>query len=92
MVCRARELEEMLGDGIKKVESNEIESRIVQRRGLVCKMDLTKGSQITEEDLDVLRPCPKGAYEPNDMKSIIGRVLSRDHKKGENLFVSSFVN
>jgi N-acetylneuraminate synthase len=33
MVDRTRELEAALGDGIKRVEANELETRILQRRG-----------------------------------------------------------
>lgn len=34
MVDRTRELEAALGDGVKRVEPNEVETRILQRRGL----------------------------------------------------------
>ena len=44
MVKYSRELELALGDGIKKVEGNEIESKIVQRRALRASKDLPSGS------------------------------------------------
>ena len=57
MVNASRELENSLGDGIKRIEKNEIETIIVQRRAVRAKKNLVKGTIIQENDLEFLRPC-----------------------------------
>ena len=42
MVDRSRELENALGSKIKKIEKNEFESSIVQRRSIHLNKDLSK--------------------------------------------------
>jgi len=70
MIAATRELELALGDGIKRVEENEQESVIVQRRALRAKKTINEKEGIREEDLEALRPCPKGAFAPNDIHRV----------------------
>lgn len=81
MVLCSRDLEAALGDGIKRVEDNEKESRIVQRRALRVTTDHRKGDAITDSGIEALRPCPLSAYTPRD--SIVGRKLRVDKRCGE---------
>lgn len=85
MVDRTRELEAALGVGIKKVEDNEKETVILQRRSVRLKEALKKGHKITSADLEVLRPCPKDGLPPYHLKSIIGKVLTTDKQQGEHV-------
>lgn len=78
MVEDTRRLEAALGDGKKKVEKNEIEARIVQRRALRYTREMRKGEQIKEGDLISLRPCPPGSLEPSFEKELIGKELVAD--------------
>ena len=50
MVNRTRELELSMGDGVKRVEDNESETVIVQRRSLRASKSLTAGHIITSGD------------------------------------------
>ena len=75
MVDMSNEVYETLGDGLKKVEENEQDSFVVQRRSIVCKKDLVEGHKITEKDLDYLRPCPPGSFHPFEKDLIVGKVL-----------------
>jgi N-acetylneuraminate synthase len=50
MVDRTRELELSLGSGVKKVEDNEKETVIVQRRAIRAKCNLSKGEVITKDN------------------------------------------
>ena len=59
MVDRTRELELALGNGIKKVEYNEQETVVVQRRSLHLINDLPQGHILRETDLIALRPSPE---------------------------------
>ena len=83
MVLETRVLEKSLGDGSKKVELNEKDSIIVQRRGIRAKKKLFKGHKITEEMLVYLRPCPKGALNPYEKNKILGKILIKDIAKGD---------
>ena len=85
MVDRTRELENALGNGIKKVEDNEIETIVVQRRSLRAVVDLSKSQIIKAGDFVVLRPCPVDALSPIEIKAIVGRTLRRDIPAGDYL-------
>lgn len=75
MVDRTRELEAALGDGVKKVEDNELQTVVLQRRALCVNRHLDAGEMIGKNDLIALRPCPKDAIPPYLEKEIIGKVL-----------------
>jgi sialic acid synthase SpsE len=85
MVDRTRELEYALGNGIKRVEENERQTVVVQRRSLRATSDLSSGHRLRPEDLIPLRPCPADAVSPADVNLVIGRVLRRAIQKGEHL-------
>jgi N-acetylneuraminate synthase len=82
MVERVRRLEMALGTGIKKVEDNEKDTVIVQRRCCRAAHPLKKGKKIRPCDIAVLRPAPQGSYPPNQLKSLIGKRVKNDMPKG----------
>jgi sialic acid synthase SpsE len=75
MVEDVRQLEMMIGDGTKRVEENEIESQIVQRRSLRFSKDMIKGEIIKEGDLTALRPCPPNGISPFNSDLVLGKKL-----------------
>jgi len=81
MVDRTRLLELSLGDGYKKVEDNEKETIILQRRSIRINKDLYEGYKLCEEDLYEVRPCPENCVPPS--KSIVGKKLTCDLQKGD---------
>ena len=83
MVDRTRELENSLGLEVKKVEENELETVILQRRSIRVKKDLIIGNIINEKDLEFLRPCPKDALPPYELEKIIGKKLLENIKSGD---------
>jgi sialic acid synthase SpsE len=85
MVDRTRELELALGCGVKKVEPNELETVIVQRRSLRATKALKAGEVLVEGDLIPLRPCPIGAIAPSKLRDIVGCSLRRDLDEGDYL-------
>ena len=85
MVNRTRELEYSLGSEIKKIEDNEKETVVIQRRGIRLKINLKKGAYINEKDICFLRPCPIDGIEPFRVKDIIGKKILKDLKAGEHL-------
>lgn len=85
MVDRTRELENALGTGIKKVEDNERETVVLQRRSVRARVALAAGSPIAREQLEALRPCPAGAIEPYRLAELVGRTTRRAIAAGEHL-------
>jgi sialic acid synthase SpsE len=83
MVERTRELESSLGSEIKKVEDNEKETVVLQRRSIRVKKDLLAGGVICENDLEFLRPCPADALPPYELKRVINRKLVVNIKRGD---------
>lgn len=90
MVDRTRELEASLGDGNKKVEQNERETVIVQRRCVRASRKLESGTKLTKEDLVVLRPCPGDSIAPFELEKLIGMRLKRGLNIGEHLIWNDF--
>jgi len=75
MVDLANNLYSALGDGQKKVESNESESAIVQRRALRFRNAMHEGQLISREDIIPLRPAPKGSMKPHEIQAVIGKKV-----------------
>ena len=85
MVNLSLEVFETLGDGEKKVEANEQNAYVVQRRSIVCKTNLKKGHVIQESDLDFLRPCPENSFHPYEQNLLIGKTLSKSKSANESI-------
>lgn len=90
MVEATRELDLALGDDIKKVETNELQTAVLQRRAIRLAQDLCAGSEITRSHLTVLRPCPSDAISPALLAQITGKRLARDIKSGDYLRWTDF--
>lgn len=88
MVERCRELEIALGDGIKRVEANELDTVVVQRRCLRCNRDMQAGEEIKLEDLDVLRPAPANSLQPFQIEYVLGKRLRKSKESGDALYPS----
>ena len=73
MVEATRELEYALGLPIKKVEDNEMETSIVQRRCCRATKDIEAGELILEDFIEVLRPAPVNSIAPFDKDKICGK-------------------
>ncbi len=83
MVNATRELEYAIGDGYKKVEKNEKDSQIVQRRSIRLIKNLEKNQRIHKDNLIFLRPCPADSYPIYNYKKIIGKKIKRNIKSGD---------
>ena len=85
MVERSYELLSALGDGIKRVEPNEIDSQIVQRRCIRVNENLKKGHILNEKDFIYLRPISENGFHPYEKDILLGKTLLVDIKAGEHL-------
>ena len=84
MVDRSYELFYSLGDGIKRVEDNEKDAAIVQRRSLRAVRDIPEGVVITDKDIESLRPMPIDALAPFEKNKLVGKIAASNIKKGEH--------
>nr|WP_317200241.1 N-acetylneuraminate synthase family protein [uncultured Psychrobacter sp.] len=85
MVDATRQLENALGNGIKKIEDNELQTAVVQRRSIRLSADLPAGTKIEKAHLAILRPCPEDGLAPYHMSNVIGKTLDKDVKNGEHI-------
>ncbi len=85
MVNMANDLWLSLGNGEKIVEGNEIQTSIVQRRGLYLTKELTKGTTILKDDLEPLRPRSSDGFEPYEIALLIGKKVNKNLKSGAML-------
>jgi sialic acid synthase SpsE len=85
MVDRTRELEFALGSGVKRVEGNEKQTVLLQRRAIRLKQDLPAGAELTRNALVFLRPCPEDGLPPYFIDKFVGRKVRRNLRVGEHL-------
>lgn len=85
MVAHGNELFEALGSGEKKIEENEREAAVIQRRALVAARNLREGDIICEADFFPLRPIPPEGIPPYELGQITGKRLTRDIERGHCL-------
>jgi len=85
MAERTREVEQALGDGFKRVQDNELETAIVQRRSLYLNRDMNAGDVIQDEDLVSLRPAPQENFFPYERSEVVGKCLLSAKEKGDPL-------
>jgi N-acetylneuraminate synthase len=90
MVDRTRELEYALGDGVKKIEDNEKDTIVVQRRGLRAGRELTAGATVKADDIVALRPCPLDGFAPYDWDKLVGKKLRHAKKAGDHFRWTDF--
>ena len=85
MVDRTRELERALGGGDKFVAGNERETVVIQRRCLRAARNLSAGTVLAREMIDVLRPAPADAIFPYEIDRVLGLQLLAGLEEEEHL-------
>lgn len=85
MVQATRWLEAALGDGRKKVEYNEHQTVILQRRCVRAARNLPPGHVITRADLVILRPAPADAYAAHEIDEVLGRTVTAPLEAGQHV-------
>jgi N-acetylneuraminate synthase len=88
MIDRSKELEYALGSTLKKVEDNELETVILQRRAIRANKKLKVGSVVKINDLEFLRPCPENALSPSFIDQLVGKSILRNLNAGECFLLS----
>lgn len=85
MVEDVRMLESALGDGVKKVEDNEAQTVVLQRRCVRAARDLDQGMVLERADFEVLRPAVPGGIPAHEAELLVGRKLNRNLVLGEEI-------
>jgi sialic acid synthase SpsE len=78
MVNRANEVYQAMGDGNKKIEENEQETAVVQRRGLRFTKNLSQGHILEKSDVFPLRPLNSDGIPPYRITGLIGKTLKKN--------------
>jgi N,N'-diacetyllegionaminate synthase len=81
MVTQIRNIEQALGDGVKRPMPSEMENIESIRRSIVAKRSIRKGEIFSELNLSVKRP--GSGISPMDWDRIIGSKASRDFETDE---------
>ena len=92
MVDDSKRLFRALGSDQKVVEENELDTVVAQRRGLILNKNKKKLDTITNEDIDILRPCPRGCLTPAEIKKVLNKKLIRQMNEGEALKLNDVCN
>lgn len=81
MVQAIRDVEQALGDGIKRSTKNEDEVKRVVRRSIVARVDIPDGTIITGDMIEVKRPGT--GIEPKYTKLVVGKKAKMNIKKDD---------
>ena len=90
MVDASNRLYLSLGDGVKRVEPNEIDTVKVQRRSLYYVENLAAGTRFTQDNAFPLRPSSSLGLEPYKLDDLVGKPLQKAVKKGDLVKVEDF--
>ena len=85
MVLNTRQLEAALGSPEKKINENEKETAVIQRRCLRAARDIKAGERLTRDMIDVLRPATPGALKPYEISAVIGKKVLSDLPYGKEI-------
>lgn len=77
MVNDIKLLNKALGDGVKKVENIEKETRIIQRRGIWTVKPIAKGEKFTKNNLKTLRPAL--GVSASKYNKILGKISKKKY-------------
>ena len=73
MMAAIRDVERLMGDGVKEARASEFEAKALVRRGLKAARRVEAGTVLSENDIAILRPAT--GLAPSAYRSLIGRRL-----------------
>lgn len=76
MVKAIRNVEQALGDGVKRITESERRNIIIARKSIVAARDIKAGEIFTEENLTIKRP--GNGISPMKWDEVIGKVAKKD--------------
>jgi N,N'-diacetyllegionaminate synthase len=81
MISAIRNIEQVLGDGVKKPSQSEMKNILVARKSIVARKPIQKGELFSEENLTVKRPGT--GISPMVWDELMGKVSPRNFKDDE---------
>ena len=86
MVTAIRNVEQAMGDGIKRPMRSEMKSLSIVRRSLVSAQDLIKGQKITLKDLAIKRP--GDGIPPRNLQKVLGLKVKKGIRRDTVIYWS----
>lgn len=83
MVKAIRNVEQALGDGVKKPSPSEIKNISIARKSIVASRDICQGESFTEGNITVKRP--GDGLSPMKWFDILGKTANRDFIRDEKI-------
>jgi sialic acid synthase SpsE len=83
MVIESRNLENALGNGIKKIEMNEKKTSLIQRRGVYASRNIKIGENLKKDMTVCLRPKLINSISPYEIDDFLGKKLKKNINKFE---------
>ncbi len=81
MVEAIRNVEKMLGDGVKGPSPSELKNMPIVRKSIIAAKDITKGEIFTDENIAVKRPGI--GINPMEWDEVVGQVAKNNFKEDE---------
>lgn len=81
LVSAVRNVEQAMGDGIKKVSPAEEKNMAIARKSIVAKTTIQKGTIFTEENITTKRP--GNGISPMKWHEVLGTVATKDYVEDE---------
>ena len=81
MIAGIRNIEEALGDGLKRLMPSEVSNRDIARKSVVARLPIFTGQVLNEENLTTKRPGT--GISPMDWNNLIGKKAHRDYSVDE---------
>lgn len=78
MVTGIRNIEQALGDGVKRPSDSELKNKSVARKSLVCQLNIMAGELFSENNLTTKRPGV--GISPMRWNEVVGKVAERNFK------------
>ncbi len=85
MVKAIRNIEQAMGDGIKKVSPSELKNKSIARKSIVAKKTINKGEILTEENITVKRPGT--GVSPMQWLNVIGTKAVKDFETDDLIII-----
>ena len=81
MIRSIRNIEEALGDGVKRPSESELKNKKIARKSIVAAVNIDKGELLTENNITVKRP--GDGLSPMLWNSILGKKADKKYSKDE---------
>jgi len=79
LVKKIREVERLLGKGIKVVQQSERKNRVLARKGITAKTTIKPGSKISKKMISIMRPAT--GITPDKINQVVGKTTKQRIKQ-----------